>query len=109
MLNGDSIMISAKVVACVEEIDCAPVNCGIKEEPGYGRKRRSVLDNAHDNSTNSPVSYGKTKNWEENLELKIRMPPDLLSGQQHHSKTNLELRALNESECKLYLIITLSV
>ena len=26
MLNGDSIMISAKVVACVEEIDCAPVS-----------------------------------------------------------------------------------
>ena len=26
MLSGDSIMISAKVVACVEEIDCAPVS-----------------------------------------------------------------------------------
>ena len=26
MLSGDSIMISAKVIACVEEIDCAPVS-----------------------------------------------------------------------------------
>lgn len=25
MINGDAIMISAKVMACVEEIDCAPV------------------------------------------------------------------------------------
>lgn len=25
MESGDAIMISAKVVACVEEIDCAPV------------------------------------------------------------------------------------
>jgi len=26
MDSGDSIMISAKVIACVEEIDCAPVS-----------------------------------------------------------------------------------
>jgi hypothetical protein len=26
MDSGDSIMISAKVIACVDEIDCAPVN-----------------------------------------------------------------------------------
>ena len=26
MLSGDSIMITAKVIACVEEIDCAPVS-----------------------------------------------------------------------------------
>ena len=25
MMSGDAIMITAKVVACVEEIDCAPV------------------------------------------------------------------------------------
>jgi len=110
MLNGDSIMISAKVVACVEEIDCAPVNCGANEEPGYGRKRRSVLGSHHhlvDNST-----FGKTKNWQENLELKIRMPPDLLSSNENSKSSqssNLDPRALNESECKLYLIITLSV
>merc|ERR1719412_2985920 len=110
MLNGDSIMISAKVVACVEEIDCAPVNCGVNEEPGYGRKRRSVLGSHHhlENST-----FGKTKNWHENLELKIRMPPDLLSSSENaksSQSSNLDHpRALNESECKLYLIITLSV
>ena len=84
------------------------VNCGADEEPGYGRKRRSVLGSRLDNSTNR-VSYGKTQNWEENLELKIRMPPDLISGG-GHARSGLEHpRALNESECKLYLIITLSV
>ncbi len=29
MLSGDSIMISAKVTACVEEIDCAPVSLSL--------------------------------------------------------------------------------
>lgn len=26
MVNGDSIVITAKVIACVEEIDCSPVS-----------------------------------------------------------------------------------
>ena len=58
-------------------------------------------------------TFGKTKNWHENLELKIRMPPDLLSSSENaksSQSSNLDHpRALNESECKLYLIITLSV
>ena len=112
MLSGDSIMISAKVVACVEEIDCAPVNCGDHEEPGYGRrKRRSLLKDSSSNSTvNDHLYVGKTKNWEENLELKIRMPPDLLvNAQSNHPIYDGRQRSLDESECKLYLIITLSV
>ena len=55
---------------------------------------------------------GKTKNWEENLELKIRMPPDLLVSQTNSKsmiENNHESRPLRESECKIYLIVTLSV
>ncbi len=38
--------------------------------------------------------------WEENLELKIRLPDDLLPLGHTH---------LTEGECKLYLLITLAV
>ena len=123
MLSGDSIMISAKVVACVEEIDCAPVNCGQNEEPGYGRKKRSLttphlnasasVEKGQNSGLNDHIYIGKTKNWEENLELKIRMPPDLLVKEPKTLPSSNEgyegRRPLHESECKLYLIITLSV
>ena len=50
---------------------------------------------------------------EENLELKIRMPPDLLAVQSKSSSANhnraQSSSQLQESECKIYLIITLSV
>merc|ERR1711953_564842 len=59
------------------------------------------------------IFYGKTQNWEENLELKIRMPPDLLAVQSKSSSANhnraQSSSQLQESECKIYLIITLSV
>ena len=35
MLSGDSIMISAKVIACVEEIDCAPVSVFLFKTPNF--------------------------------------------------------------------------
>ena len=53
---------------------------------------------------------GKTKNWEENLELKIRMPLDLSASYNANLNTKTrENRILKESECKIYLIVTLSV
>ena len=57
---------------------------------------------------------GKTKGWEENLELKIRMPPDLMGGPLGgvavmSASTTSGKTPLTESECKIYLIITLSV
>lgn len=137
MLSGDSIMITAKVVACVEQIDCAPVNCGQNEDPGYGKKKRrrrkrslearksennnqTKSDNDQASNLNEHIYVGKTQNWKENLELKIRMPPDLLVNPYHTSGLPTinsngyegyegRRRPLHESECKLYLIITLSV
>ncbi len=74
------------------------------------------------NSSNATSSYllnqdhslgykGKTQNWEENLELKIRMPPDLHHGLGGNSRGlgQETKRPLSESECKVYLIVTLSV
>ena len=57
---------------------------------------------------------GKTKGWEENLELKIRMPPDLMGGPLGGVAVGMSAAQagktpLTESECKIYLIITLSV
>ena len=64
----------------------------------------------------SPTSVnhvGKTKGWEENLELKIRMPLDLMGGPLGGVSSGVSAAAfggqtpLTESECKIYLIVTL--
>ncbi len=44
MDNEDSIMISAKVVACVEEVDCAPVSIFRINWLNYGDLRRKTMD-----------------------------------------------------------------
>ena len=93
MRSGDAIMITANVVACVEEIDCAPVRCDRDVDAGYGRRRRRSLNDVN-----------RTKHWEENLELKIRLPQDLTNGESLSILTS----PLTESECKLYLIVTLA-
>ncbi|TRY68789.1 hypothetical protein TCAL_03066 [Tigriopus californicus] len=118
MESGDAIMISAKVVACAK--------CGRDADAGYGkRRRRSVSGN---NSTDSARSASlldidedaKTKRWEENLELKIRLPHDLIHGGGNPAYPESQsgilgvasasaVIPLTESECKLYLILTLSV
>ena len=87
------------------------VNCGETEEPGYGkRKKRSLYPHQRNGTaTTDNIYMGKTKNWEENLELKIRMPPDLLVQSSKSISDNHESRPLRESECKIYLIVTLSV
>ncbi len=113
---------------------CLQVNCGDNDDPGYGKKRkkRSLYSPRSRNGTNGQpdnlflgkdpheqvrilsqlqvifLNLGKTKNWEENLELKIRMPPDIFSRDYSKSASdNSSLRV--ESECKIYLIVTLSV
>ena len=73
MVSGDAIMITAKVQACVEEVDCAPIRCEDDNEPGYGKKRRRRrADDEQEGFKNGTES--KVKNWEENVRLKIRLP-----------------------------------
>ena len=59
MQSGDSIIITAKVVACVEEEDCR-IQCVEEIEGNSIRKRREV------------ELRGKTEGWEENMELRVR-------------------------------------
>lgn len=70
------------------------VRCNGDTDYGYGRRRRSIGDNGTEDA-------GKTQNWEENLELKIRMPVDL--------SPDSDGIQISKDECKLYLIITLAV
>ena len=60
MHSGDSIIITAKVVACVEEEDCM-IHCEEEVEGNKVRRRREV------------DRKGKTEGWEENMELKVRI------------------------------------
>ena len=88
------------------------VNCGDTEDPGYGKRKKRSLYQRNSTASTDNIYMGKTKNWEENLELKIRMPPDLLVSQTNSksmTENNHESRPLRESECKIYLIVTLSV
>jgi len=84
MQSGDSIIITAKVVACVEEEDCR-IQCVEEIEGNNIRKRREV------------ELRGKTEGWEENMELRVTLPDD--------RKVSASPDA---SECRLFLIVTLA-
>ena len=84
MQSGDSIIITAKVVACVEEEDCR-IQCPDDLEGNSLRKKRSV------------ELRGKTEGWEENMELKVTLPDD-----------RKVAASPDSSECRLFLIVTLA-
>ena len=56
------------------------VRCGDDSDRGYGRRRkRSVRSPSSSNSSTSLLDAANLiQKWEENLELKIRLPDDLL-------------------------------
>ena len=58
MQSGDSIIITAKVVACVEEEDCRS-QCYEDVDGNNIRRKREV------------ELRGKTEGWEENMELRV--------------------------------------
>ena len=59
MQSGESIIITAKVVTCVAEEDCR-IQCVEEIEGNNIRKMREV------------ELRGKTKSWEENMDLNVR-------------------------------------
>ena len=80
--------------------------CDKDQDPGYGkRKKRSVFTNSSI-LLSSTHHIGKTKDWEENLQLKIRMPSDL---RMYDDGVRDAAITITESECKIYLILTLAV
>ena len=86
MQSGDSIVITAKVVACVEEADCRTECYSEAEGNGLRRKRREVEE-----------VRGKTDGWEQNMELKVTLPDDRKLS-----------TSPDPSECRLFLIVTLA-
>jgi len=84
MQSGDSIIITAKVVACVEKEDCRS-QCS-KEVQGNNIRRKREVE-----------MRGKTEGWEENMELKVTIPDDRMISSSPDS-----------SECRLFLIFTLA-
>ena len=85
MQSGDSIVITAKVMACVEEADCR-TEC-FNEVEGNGLRRRREVQQLR----------GKTDGWEQNMELKVRLPDDRKLS-----------TSPDPSECRLFLIVTLA-
>jgi len=81
MQSGDSVIIKAQVVACVDEVDCT-IHC----QDGIRRRR-------------STEPRGRTEGWQENLELKVTLPTD---------SDQIVPAPLAEGECRLYLIVTLA-
>ena len=91
-----------------------PENSSTTITVGFFSPHRSVYNSTSESGYRLQNDHvGKTKGWEENLELKIRMPPDLmggpLGGVAVMSASTSGKTPLTESECKIYLIITLSV
>ena len=87
MQSGDSIVITAKVVACVEEADCRTECYSDVEGNGVRRRRRREVRELR----------GKTDGWEQNMELKVTLPDD--------RKVSA---SPDPSECRLFLIVTLA-
>ena len=114
MQSGDSIIITAKVVACVEEEDCR-IQCSEEVDGNNVRRRRAV------------ELRGKTEGWEENMELKVRIhliiQMDLKMLILHIMPSSSLMTILfqvtlpddrknsplpDASECRLFLIVTLA-
>ncbi|KAK4326518.1 hypothetical protein Pmani_002966 [Petrolisthes manimaculis] len=93
MLAGDCLVITANVIGCIDDEDCAPANCGSTddEDPlGYGRRKRDVGEFSHN-------KHNTTK-WERNLSVRVKVPDG-----------NAHQEFIEAKECQLYLFITLGV
>lgn len=128
MVPGDSLMISAKVMGCVDEEDCRPTQCPDDQQPGSGRRKRratqeytvtqvipasdlppyppphgrSQQSTSH-SSSQSHVARKDSKftDWERNIGIRVRVPEAVA---RHESR-----EIMDEKECRLYLFITLGM
>nr|CAH0107967.1 unnamed protein product [Daphnia galeata] len=129
---GDSIVISARVFACIEASDCAPTLCGDDRGQGFGRRKRSSSSSWNEtqisdseqivqtdgsgktreifieqlvfpNGTIASASSRHLKGWETDLALRVAMPGDYYTGTR-----TVPLHSL-ESHCFLYLMMTVGL
>ncbi|CAG0923619.1 unnamed protein product [Notodromas monacha] len=110
MRNGDSVKISAKVMACVEAIDCAPVLCGDDRGEGFGRRRRSVDKNTtveFQVSTlvsTTPTSISKANNKTNDFEneISVRILDRYTDGRPEAAGNN----TVQLQSCRVYMLVT---
>ena len=78
MADGDTLRISAKIVACQELADCQPTICVDDDLHGHGRRRRRSLPHSFDHTNSLSHSPGNssncTHNWTRDYELSVVMP-----------------------------------
>ena len=78
MSDGDTLRITAKIMACQESADCQPGLCLDDEMGGFGRRRRrrrsvpSVVETGN-NSTDTS-SHRNVHDWTREFELNVVMP-----------------------------------
>ena len=75
MVDGDTLRISAKIVACQEQSDCQPAICGDDELSGHGRRRKRSLARTakshfnSDSKSNSSCIHDWTRDFQFNVVL----------------------------------------
>lgn len=78
MSDGDTLRITAKIMACQESADCQPGLCLDDEMGGFGRRRRrrnvpGGMDLNHSANNNSS-SHRNVHDWTREFELNVVMP-----------------------------------
>jgi len=106
MTPGESVVVTAKVVGCVDAIDCqTPSSC----EGASGRKRREIREGSNITHLTPPPlarhprlpsSTNSTANLVRSLNIRIRRPGSSVTQQK---------LGLNIPECQLYLLITVTI
>lgn len=79
MMDGDTLRITAKIMACQEQVDCQPGLCLDDEMGGYGkRRRRRALPSSHSSMPNLTISNNlsdqRIHDWTKDFELNVVMP-----------------------------------
>ncbi|XP_042215522.1 uncharacterized protein LOC121861696 isoform X1 [Homarus americanus] len=133
---GDSLMITANVIGCVDAEDCAPTNCGPGDDDllGFGKRRKRAVGQftmttvipASDISSSSGPPYPPPilSTFSSSSSSTMPSAPSSHTRKQHENTTNWERNlsvrvkipdtkvrqeSIEAQECRLYLFITLGV
>lgn len=108
MSDGDTLRISAKIVACQEVTDCQPSVCVDDDLAGYGRRRRR--DVPHSSTGPLDTSSNCTHNWTRDYEINVVMPGftrnRIESSDQHLWRDTLRILASHDHRCKNVIFAT---
>lgn len=75
MSDGDTLRITAKIMACQESADCQPGLCLDDEMGGFGRRRRRrSVPPVPGSSTGNTSSLRNVHDWTRDFELNVVMP-----------------------------------